>query len=316
MPKRLTLLLAALLVCLPAFGWHETGHKATASITFNQLSEHRQLDIYRILTSHPRFDEDFRAQMPAEISSGSRLDRARWTLEQASVWPDIVRNGTDDVRTQFHRSQWHYINLPVWLTESDGRQLDGKLTHNQSRTFQPPLRQNLNAIQALRGNLQIWRDPTMSDANKAVALCWILHITGDLHQPLHTVALFSEAWFPEGDRGGNSIEVVRTPENANLHAFWDGIPTGMNDFDPSARTVQSISDDVVDDAAIDEWAEQHAQLAERFVYSDDVKAQLIRRLSSQQSPLVTLDHNYRVAALAIARRQVNLAGHRMARLID
>ena len=314
MPRFILVLFAIL--AGPALAWHDTGHKATAAIAFGQLTRQRQLEIYAILRSHPRYEEDFRSQMPDEVLNGLDTEQALWMFEQASIWPDIVRNGTDDVRAGFHRSTWHYINLPVWMNEADRDRLDGKLGHNMSRTFQPPLRQNLNAVQALRGNLAVWRDDDVSDADRAVALCWILHITGDLHQPLHTVALFSRPWFPEGDRGGNSIEVEWTPENSNLHAVWDGLPTGMDDLRPTDRTLRSIGEDVVDDAAIDAWVEHHAKLAGRFVYTDAVRAQLANRLSAHQSPLVTLDHDYLDAARAIARRQVNLAGHRIAALIE
>lgn len=315
MRQRLLLLATLFVFCSPALAWHNSGHKATARIAFNQLTAGRQLEIYRLLENHPRYDEDFRSQMPDAIAAGTETDRARWTFGQAASWPDIVRSAAEDVRARFHRSRWHYINLPVWMTDADREQLHGKLEHNMSRVFEPPFRQNLNAVQALRGNLAVWRDDEASDADKAVALCWILHITGDLHQPLHTVALFSGAWFPEGDRGGNNIEVSWAPENSNLHAVWDGLPADMTDMSPSQRTLQSIEEVIVDDAAIDEWVEHHARLADKFVYPHALKAQLAGRLSNRQSPLVTLDHNYLVAARSIARRQVNLAGHRIAALI-
>ena len=264
MRLRSVLFVLILALASPVLAWHDTGHRVTASIAFDRLTANERLEIYTILGRHPRFEEDFRSQMPAAVANGSETVRARWTFEQASIWPDIVRNGSDAVRARFNRSTWHYINLPVWMTEDDREKLDGRVDHNTSRTFQAPLRQNLNAVQALRGNLEVWRDQAASDADKAVALCWILHIAGDLHQPLHTVALFSRPWFPEGDRGGNSIEVEWTPENSNLHAVWDALPTDIDDLTPTERTRQSIEEDLVDDGAIDAWVEHHARLAETY----------------------------------------------------
>jgi len=311
-----TLLVICMLGCSTAFAWHSTGHKATAAIAFEQLSAAEQSEVIAVLRQHPRFAEDFEAHMPAEVRAGSDVDKGTWLLQQASIWPDLIQMLGDDVRQEYNRSRWHYINLLVWLTPDDEAALSGRLDHNMETQFAPPMRQNLNAVQALRGNLTTWRDSQASGADKAVALCWILHLTGDLHQPLHTVALFSQAWFPEGDRGGNSIEVAWGDETRNLHAVWDGLPTDMEDLEPSARTLRSIDEDVVDDAAIDEWLHHHANLARRFVYTDDLKAQLLEQLSAGKPPLVTLRHEYLVSARSLARRQVNLAGHRIASLLE
>ncbi len=309
------LLLALPFVPAPVLAWHEAGHKATAAIAFEQLDDMERRRIIAILEAHPRYAEDFAQWMPPDIAAGNDDERGAWLMQQASVWPDLVQMLDEDIRRRYNNSRWHYINLLVWLTPEDESDLSGTLGHNMETVYSPPLRRSLNAVQALRGNLEIWRDAGASAADKAVAFCWILHLTGDLHQPLHTVALFSRAFFPRGDRGGNAIEAHWGDETRNLHAVWDGLPTGMDDLTASARTRQSIAEDVVDDAAIDEWIHAHASLARRFVYTDELKAQLLAGLGRHEPPIVTLSHEYLVAARALARRQVNLAGHRIAALI-
>ena len=115
--------------------------------------------------------------------------------------------------------------MPIYLEESDERELDGKLDHNMSTVFSPSLRKNLNVIQALKGNLLLWADEDASDAEKAVALCWILHLVGDMHQPLHVGN--------KEDIGGNAIIVFTsaTDQNANtkLHAVW-ALSSGDNNL--------------------------------------------------------------------------------------
>jgi hypothetical protein len=288
----------------------------TAAIAFEQLEDEQRQRVVRILRAHPRFADDFAAHMPAEITAGDASAQGSWLLQQASIWPDLIQQLDEDIRRQYNNSRWHYINLLVWLTPGDERALAGGLDHNMDTSYRPPLRRSLNAVQALRGNLAIWRDGSATDADKAVALCWILHLTGDLHQPLHTVALFSKAYFPTGDRGGNSIDVTWGDETRNLHAVWDGLPTGMDDLSPTDRTLRSIAEDEVDDEAIDRWLHQHAGLARRFVYTDDVKAQILARLEAREPPVVTLSHEYLVAARSLVRRQVNLSGHRIAALLS
>jgi len=313
--KQIILTLTALLIAAPAFAWHAVGHKATASVAYDALSAARRQEVIAVLREHPRFDADFEALMPDDVASGNELEKGRWLLEQASIWPDLIQTLGDDVRRDYNRSRWHYINLPVWLTEQDETALSGTLDHNMSTEFSPPLRQNLNIIQALRGNLAVWNSDRATPAEKAVALCWIVHLTGDLHQPLHTVALFSQRFLPNGDRGGNEIEVVWGDDTRNLHAVWDGLPTNMESLEPTERTLRSIREDVVDDAAIDEWLYLHASLARKFVYTEELRKQLINGLAGKQLPNVQVSHDYLVAAESIARRQVNLAGHRIAALL-
>lgn len=299
----------------PANAWHDVGHRATASIAFDAMSFEQQKSTIAILKSHPRFAKDFASRMPDSIARDSALVQDRWLLEQAAVWPDLIQTLDDEVRRVYNRSTWHYINEIIYLSESDESAFGGKFDHNMETTFEPPLRQNLNILQALRGNILVWRNDEFTNAEKAVALCWILHLTGDLHQPLHNVALFSKPYFPTGDRGGNSVEVVWGNETRNLHAVWDGLPTDMEDLEPSARTVLTIETDKIDDAAIDEWSSHHAGLARLFVYPPEVKAELLARLTSNQSPEVNLSREYLIRARSIARRQVNLAGHRIAGLL-
>ncbi len=134
----------------PALAWNATGHKATAKIAYELLSSEEQQYVRRILATHPRFDEDFLEAMPDKIAAASDMEQALWLFEQASIWPDIVLGLDDDNRAKYNRATWHYVNLPIYLEDSDEQELEGKLNHNMSTEFAPPLRQNLNVIQALK----------------------------------------------------------------------------------------------------------------------------------------------------------------------
>ena len=307
---------AILLVCTqPAAAWNATGHKATAKLAYELLTPEQQEYASRILTAHPRYKEDFRDAMPDEIASGTIAEQALWEFERASIWPDIVGGLDDDNKAKFHRFTWHFINMPIYLEESDEQELAGKLDHNMSTDFSPPLRQNLNVIQALKGNLLLWTDDDASDADKAVALCWILHLVGDMHQPLHNVALFSRAYFPKGARGGNSINVQWEDGTTNLHSVWDNRPNDFADLIPGELTRDILAVDNVAIGSINFWARRHLQMAKTHVYTDDVKAQLIAGLSVQEFPEIVLSDYYLSNATLIAKSQVILAGHRIAVLV-
>src|SRR5215468_10256263 len=65
----------------------------------------------------------------------------------------------------------------------------------------------------------------------AIALGWIFHLVGDIHQPLHTAQLFTVE-YPQGDRGGNEIcvRVTKAGQPMNLHRFWDGVITSSQNL--------------------------------------------------------------------------------------
>ena len=306
-----------LLIANPAQAWNAIGHRATAAIAFDQLSAEQQGELKNILREHPRYHEDFVGLMPEAIRNGSDHVKTIWSLEQAAIWPDLIRNLTPDVQENFSRYTWHYINRVVWLSPRDGESLGATLHHNQSLDYSPPLQPSMNIMQALPGNLEVWREESSSLAEKAVALCWILHLVGDLHQPLHTVALFSETYFPLGDRGGNSIKVRRGNQVLPLHAVWDGLPSNNSDFlSPIPRTLRLIKEDIVTDDLILTWLEQHVRLAHQFVYTSDVREQLLTHISDGGTPVIELTAEYQRDARRIARHQIQLAGHRIAKLLQ
>jgi hypothetical protein len=58
-------------------------------------------------------------------------------------------------------------------------------------------------------------------AERALFARYVVHLVGDIHQPLHSVALFNET-YPKGDLGGNSHKVILTDSStSNFHSYWD-----------------------------------------------------------------------------------------------
>ena len=66
---------------------------------------------------------------------------------------------------------------------------------------------------------------------KAIALAWLFHLVGDIHQLLHTAQLFTVE-YPQGDRGGNEIcvRVTQAGQPMDLHRFWDGVITSSSNL--------------------------------------------------------------------------------------
>ena len=268
---------------LCAHAWNAAGHRLTAAIAWRQLSPATQAAVADLLAAHP--------------------DQARWTAKarssdpaalfaEASTWPDDIRGDPrfhDDDEpptphlpglpdTARHR-RWHFVDLGA-----DGKPAAGELDRR---------------IEALARLLRSTADP----AHGAWILPWLIHLVGDIHQPLHV-------GHPE-DEGGNAVE-IENPFNprqpfVSLHAYWDDLPGPpwlrgrrldekahrlLEDYPPPAqKTVAGWRD------------ESHRLLAACY---PDATGSLL--------PIVGEDFHRRSGETA--RRRVAAAGHRLGRLLE
>jgi hypothetical protein len=129
----------------------------------------------------------------ARIAVESILGRE--DLARASTWPDFMRADPGDF-WQHEAGPWHYVTVPPGTTyEAVGAPPQG------------------DAHSALLAFSETVLDAEASTEEKALALRFIIHIIGDLHQPLHV---------GNGeDRGGNDFAVSHFGEPSNLHRVWD-----------------------------------------------------------------------------------------------
>ena len=105
----------------------------------------------------------------------------------------------------YNHPTWHYIDIPSYLSETDQRAIEPTLTINMSLVAPAEASEDMNAVQTIRLARRQLAAPPSDDAQAAIWLCWLLHDVGDLHQPLHSTAMFAEKLFPQGDKGGNSV---------------------------------------------------------------------------------------------------------------
>eukprot|EP00760_Papus_ankaliazontas_P025601 PhM_4_TR2808/c0_g2_i1/m.29785 len=122
------------------------------------------------------------------------------TMTQAACWPD-------DFRTQnASMNEWHFH--------------DGCYS---PKGLPCPKNPRGELYEILPQAVQVLSSSSTTTDQKAFYFMYLLHLTGDLHQPLHTTSRITSD-FPQGDRGGNSVKVHymrRTAEN--LHSFCDTV---------------------------------------------------------------------------------------------
>jgi hypothetical protein len=218
---RLILATAIASIAGSGYAWNALGHKVVAEIAWRELEPADRQAIVDVLRRHPRFDVDFAAKMTDDALAGDKAVQDHWIFRHASYWPDIARGLQGEKLKRYNRPTWHYVTKPLFLDSSDRRTLAGQLRINNSPKYPtntPAVEFNvLQAIKYCQAALSS-RDAVAS--SKAIAYCWLFHLVGDIHQPLHSTSLYSGNTFPEGDRGGNEIPLVG---GEILHSRWDGL---------------------------------------------------------------------------------------------
>lgn len=113
------------------------------------------------------------------------------SLAQISTWPDDVRPFPE----------WHCANPFHFVTVEPGTDYPGQGVPEG------------DAIMAIVYYVDVLRDDAAELESRRVALKFLVHLVGDLHQPLHV---------GRGcDRGGGLIEVDWFGDSVNFHNLWD-----------------------------------------------------------------------------------------------
>jgi hypothetical protein len=313
-----------------ARAWNSAGHMAIASVAYDRLPAERRAGLVALLRHHPRFGEDFASTMPAGLDS---QQQSRWLFMRASIWPDLARGFSEPDRDTYNRPGWHYIDLPIYLDDKARRQIhvpEYELDYKNAAT-----EGGMNVVQALNKAAADLNDNAKPQAAKAVALCWVLHLASDIHQPLHGSALFSAGRFrgiPIGDKGGNDIPVheneglLATYKTPNLHGLWDFL-LGTDDSYAGVRTLASKIKEGYVDSALEQaavqmdvaiWARESNALAAEAVYTPEVRAVVEAGEDTPHAPLkvVEITPEYLKTARPIAGRRAALAAVRSARLLE
>jgi hypothetical protein len=216
--KRITpilILALALLLPQPVMAWNSTGHRLVARIAWDNMTPTARQNVVNLLMQAPQ-----NACLREQLSNDSRpLEvRQREFFTLAATWPDIIRpRGQNDTRpcTQFHRKLWHFVDHFWSGTSGDPNDPPHNLTI--------PIAQ-VNAVERLVAFRPIVAG-NLPAGERAMDVAWILHLVGDIHQPLHTSGRVTTR--PQerlGDGGGNAFK-LRPVDNSpdNLHSYWDDI---------------------------------------------------------------------------------------------
>ena len=297
----LTTLFAAV---VPLFAWHDEGHKLTGYIAWQRMTPQTRDNVIRILRAAPE-DSQIAAFYPIYGILPEDVKRMEY-FYTIPTWADMIRERSFPVRyRKYHHSNWHYDDK-FW------RLVNGKVelvSENEEGGF---------ALTQLAAAEKTMRDPRASDADKAVAIAWFIHLTGDIHQPLHNSARVTDTE-PKGDQGGNLFylepEKPRGESRLNLHSFWDGIVARAVPLKKGQCTedyIESIGSKMIKKhpyaefasmlklGNYDAWHQEGFTLATTEVFSPDLMRNVLP------------SNKYQKKTWTISERQIALAGYRIA----
>jgi hypothetical protein len=320
-------LIALMLLALAdakVMAWNETGHRLIAVAAYELLSPDMRNKVADILRRHERFGADFEKHMPPEIAKLDEKQQVRWLFSQAAWWPDLVRSFRDADKEKYHRGTWHYVNRPLFLNESQRERLESKLTANVGTEIPEGFdEKTYNIIQALRNSSAKLKSRSTPVTEKALHVCWLFHLVGDSHQPMHAAALFSENRFPEGDFGGNKIPLAI---KKNLHALWDDLLGEKKTLgEITGRWVRWREDTELiklgQRAAAEmdfvKWIDESQELAKRVSYHKYILAEVAAKEGTDE-PLAPIDlpKSYFKEGGQVAQGRAIEAAFRLAKLME
>jgi hypothetical protein len=307
-------LLAFAALAFQAQAWNNVGHRTIAELVWRKLSQAERRKASDLLKHHPHYKALLTNHVPAGVSE------AEWAFLNAAIWPDMVRKpkeGQPDKPLSFTQYDLypHAIGYPiVWPG------------YNNLVSVEHFSLGNPNAEQVLSNCLSTLRHTNLSAETRSISLCWVLHLTGDLHQPLHAATIVTPQK-PHGDALGGSYFVIGPDgRKVNLHVFWDDL-AGIN---PSYETAARVADEIEhspelraenlkeyrEHHSIQSWVKESYDYARDFAYArnrvhyahvDDLNS---GRISTEQIPKLKSD--YIMEAEQIGRRRIALAAWRLA----
>jgi hypothetical protein len=283
--------LSAPLTCL---AWGDEGHQVIGSLAYKRLTPKARKAVDALL-----------AQDKDTLTKPDFVSRTTW----ADKFRDSDRNTTKVHYKATHK--WHFVDVEI-----DGGSLQDacfgrpQLAAGAPASQGPPDACVVDKIEQFRTALA---DPATPPAEKLLALKFLMHFVGDVHQPLHAA--------DHNDSGGNAvaIEVAPSSSQANLHAYWDTrlvSKLGANVTTASTAVGKLITPANVakwSTGTVEDWASESAAHAKDTAYNFSGEKTFV---DDHGGTGEVLDASYQARALPVAKEALAKAAVRLANLLN
>ena len=224
-----------------------------------------------------RLTDKARAGIQALLGTESLVDVATWA---------------DEVRSTTHPAtfNWHFTDVPVTARRFD-----------RARDCMPDPEKGDCSVAALERLFDTLRTPGRSEIERREALKFIVHIVGDIHQPLHSAER-------DHDEGGNKVPVTLLGQMTNLHAAWDrGI---IGSFEQNETTLMEHAEAWL--ASQQERAIARGSFIDWTNEGHDISRDIVYRHADDH----TIDGPERAEAIRIIQKRIARAGVRLAAVLN
>ena len=204
------------------------------------------------------------------------------SIAMASNWPDFIKSDT----TYAYISPWHYVNIKANMKMEEVKDfLDNDTA--------------VDAYTEINFLVRQLKSKKLSAANKAFYLKLLIHIAGDIYQPLH-VGRFD-------DLGGNKIKLSWFGAPTNLHRVWD---EQLINFQQLSYTEYAIA---INHTTADQRKAWQKQGLQTWIYNS---YQSVEKIYADVKPDDKLDYLYNFKFVDLLNTQLLKGGVHLAGLLN
>lgn len=204
------------------------------------------------------------------------------SIAMSANWADFVKSDT----SYNYLATWHYFNLPSNLPKTD-------LFSYLDQQAGP------NIYKKIPEMITVLKNSKSTSVQKKLALRMLIHLVGDLHQPMHTAR--------QEDQGGNRVQLTWFGEKSNLHKVWD---EGLVDYQKLSYTEYAKAIDHPTVAEFTTW--QKTSLKECVFESYQICEKIYAGTKSDDK----LSYKYNFDWIGTVNQQLLKGGIRLAKILN
>lgn len=162
-------------------------------------------------------------------------------------WANWLDNASHTMDYAYTKT-WHYKNI------------DAGVAYDEA-----PLNEKGDAVRAVQEQVAILSDAATTKAQAELAMKILVHVLGDMHQPMHMGHL--------SDRGGNEVKLKYFDRNTNLHSIWDssllesGHKWSYTEWQQQIDRADKATEAEIISGTFDDWGRQTLDIASQcYVY--------------------------------------------------
>lgn len=278
-----------------SYAWWEAGHMLVANIAYHHLNAKAKEEVDKLL-------KQFYIENTSAHDYGFNEQNPVYTMMKVSVWPDDIKASPNFLNMV---NAWHYISHPY--------------SHDETKI--PKIQYAHSVVWAINRLQKHLSQVEANTYDKSRSLSYLIHLVGDIHQPLHCAELYSSQ-FPQGDMGGNKYDILYQESDGvkltNLHALWDsalalypsmGFP--YNEVRPDA--IDAMGKRVMEDFPLADFGDKAFLLSpEAWEKESHEMAEHAHEISFGSVPSAKYIEEYTYQV----ERRIALAGYRLANLLN